>query len=198
MRFQRLLDARYTFVDVETTGLHPKYARVVEVACIVVEHRRTIAGFETLIDPGFPIPRHATEIHGITDACVFGKPLLENVRSELSAHCDEATVVAHNAPFDLSFLPFLQCRPVVCSYRLASRVAPHAPNHKNQTLRRFFNVKDPALRGRRAHRAMADVIVTRHVFFKCLERYLAQGYRDDHAALLEFLHTPGIDLPKSA
>ncbi|MDQ6931946.1 MAG: 3'-5' exonuclease [Candidatus Eremiobacteraeota bacterium] len=116
MRLQGLEDARYAFIDVETTGFHPSYARVVELACIVVEHRQVTASLETLIDPQIPIPRFATEIHGITDARVRGKPSLEAIRDQLLAQCREATVVAHNAPFDLSFLPFLRSRPIACSY----------------------------------------------------------------------------------
>lgn len=190
MRAQQLPNARYAFVDVETTGFHPSYARVVEVACLVVERRRTVTSFETLVDPHVHIPGFATEIHGITDACVRGKPSLNAIRRQLLAHCIGATVVAHNAPFDLNFLPFLRCRPVACSYRLAARLVPEARNHKNQTLRRFFQVKDPALQGRRPHRAMADAVVTRHVFYACLDRYLNRGFEDDLNALLRFLRTP--------
>ena len=36
-------------------------------------------------------------------------------------------------------------------------------------------------------RALADVIVTRHVFFHCLERYVAAGYDDRIEALFDFL-----------
>ena len=122
----QLTNARYAFVDVETTGFHPSYARVVEVACIVVERRDIIARFETLIDPKMSIPRFATAIHGITDASVCGKPSLGAVQQQLLRYCGDATVVAHNACFDLSFLPFLRCRPVACTYQLAARIAPEA------------------------------------------------------------------------
>ena len=189
MHSQGLRDARYAFVDVETTGFYPGYARVVEVACIVVERRNIVASFETLVDPRIPIPAFATEIHGITDASVRGKPSLEAIEDQLVTQCRGAIVVAHNASFDLSFLPFLRYRPVACSYRLAARVVPEAPNHKNQTLRRFFRVKDPDLEGRRPHRAMADAIVTRHVFYACLDRYLSRGFKDDSSALINFLRT---------
>ena len=64
---------------------------------------------------------------------------------------------------------------------------PEAPNHKNETLGQFFGVCDPLLDGRRAHRALADVIVTRHVFFRCLERYVAEGHEDNLEALFDFL-----------
>jgi DNA polymerase III epsilon subunit-like protein len=61
----------------------------------------------------------------------------------------------------------------------------------------FFGVSDPQLDGRHPHRALADVIVTRHVFFHCIERYLAQGNDDSLEALFDFLQ-PKYQLDQSA
>lgn len=181
-----LLSRRYAFVDVETTGFSPASCSVVEVACLLVERGCLVAAFETLINPEQPIPWHATAVHGITDWDVAAKPPLEDVAGFVESMCDGAIVVAHNAGFDLGFLPFLRKYPSLCSYRLAARVVPEAPNHQNQTLRRFFNVKDPALKSRSAHRALADAVVTRHVFFACLHRYLGAGLPDNLRSLIAF------------
>ena len=182
--------ARYAFIDVETTGFSPQNDAVVEVACQIVEDGNVVDAFETLIDPQIPIPLYATRVHGITDDCVAAKPRLWEVREYLDLLCSDAIIVAHNARFDLSFLPFLAGLPSLCSWRFAERVVPFAPNYKNQTLRAYFGVTDPDLEGRTAHRAMSDVIVTRHVFFRCLDRYKALGEPDDIAALLRFMHSP--------
>ena len=179
--------ARFAFVDVETTGIDASTCAVVEVAVQIVEAGSVVATFESLVDPGSPIPPVATAIHGIDDRMVSGKPRLRELVPELLELCGGAVVVAHNAAFDRRFLPFLAGHPSACSWRLASRVVPEAPNHKNQTLRNFFGVRDPKLLGRRAHRALADVIVTRHVFFHCLERYVAAGHEDNLEALFDFL-----------
>ncbi|MDQ6929211.1 MAG: 3'-5' exonuclease [Candidatus Eremiobacteraeota bacterium] len=182
-----LAEATFAFLDVETTGISPTTCAVVEVACMVVRAGRTVAAFETLIDPVMRIPPFATSIHGISNACVAGAPRLDEVLPHLQLLVRSAVIVAHNARFDLGFLPSLRFRPVACSWRLAVKVCTDAPNHKNQTLRRFFNIDPPELRGRFAHRAMADVIVTRHVFDACLERYaqMERGTRVED--LLEFL-----------
>jgi DNA polymerase-3 subunit epsilon len=184
-----LRSTRFAFVDVETTGIDPSAAAVVEVAVQVVDRGRVVATFESLVDPGHAIPPFVTAIHGIDDAMVRGRPRLGELVPGLVELCGGAVLVAHNAAFDRRFLPFLAHRPAVCSWRLASRVVPEAPNHKNQTLGAFFGVRDAALRGRRPHRALADVIVTRHVFFHCLDRYLAAGHPDELAALQDFLAT---------
>lgn len=188
---------RFAFVDVETTGIDAATSAVVEVACQVVDAGRVVATFESLVDPCRPIPPFVTGIHGIDDGMVRGKPVLGELVPALLELCDGAVIVAHNAAFDRRFLPFLAGHPSACSWRLASRVVPEAPNHKNQTLRSFFGVRDPKLLGRRPHRALADVIVTRHVFFHCIERYLAAGYDDDIEALFDFLE-PSYKRAKSA
>jgi DNA polymerase-3 subunit epsilon len=182
-----LRSTRFAFVDVETTGIDPATSAVVEVACQVVDRGRVVATFESLVDPGMPIPPFVTAIHGIDDAMVAGQPRLGQLIPALTELCAGAVLVAHNAAFDRRFLPFLAQRPSVCSWRLATRVVPEAPNHKNQTLRAFFGVNDGKLRGRRPHRALADVIVTRHVFFHCIDRYLAAGNPDDIVALRTFV-----------
>jgi exodeoxyribonuclease X len=82
-------------------------------------------------------------------------------------------VVAHNARFDLGFLPFLADRPVVCSMRLAMRVLPDAPNYKNQVLRYYLDIDAELGGGAIAHRARGDVRVTSRILAVCLQRYLA-------------------------
>jgi DNA polymerase III alpha subunit (gram-positive type) len=174
-----LREVTFAVVDVETTGIDPVLDRVVEVACALVRDGREIEAFSTLIDPGRPIPAVASAVHHITNHQVRGAPTLEDVRPKLVAMCAEAVVVAHNARFDLAFLPFLASRPVLCAMRLAMRVLPDAPNYKNQVLRYYLDV-DAFMGGEAiAHRARGDVQVTSRVLTICLERYLAEGGADD-------------------
>jgi len=162
---------RYAVVDVETTGFSPTSDRVVEVACVVIQDGRVERRWSSLVDPERPIPWRASEIHGITDEDVAQAPSFAEVERELITLCSGATVVAHNASFDLSFLTTLQAQPHLCTLALARRAFPHAPNHKNQTLRRYLEIdRDPMLRGLAAHRALADALVTAAILLRCLAR----------------------------
>lgn len=180
----RLTDATFAFIDVETTGLSPSSDAVVEVACLVTCAGREVEAFSTLVNPGRPIPPPASAVHGIMDADVIGAPPLAQVVPKLRTLCESAVIVAHNARFDLGFLPHLADRPTICSMRLAQMLLPEAPNHKNQGLRQYLGVSDPRLSGTAAHRALADVIVTHLIFRECLNRHLAAGGADDVAALI--------------
>jgi DNA polymerase III epsilon subunit-like protein len=165
------METRYAIVDVETTGFSPRDDRVVEVACLLVDARfRELASFATLVDPGRPIPPHATAVHGIRDCDVTGAPTLDSLASWLRALTAGATVVAHNATFDRRFLTCLEDREWLCTLRLARRAFPDAPAYGNQVLRRYLGVDDPRLAGRAAHRAFADVLVTAGVLRACSSR----------------------------
>jgi exodeoxyribonuclease X len=186
----RLRDATFAVVDVETTGIDPAVDGVVEVACTLVRNGSELESFSSLIDPGRPIPAVASAVHHITNEHVRGAPSLGDVRPKLAALCLGAVVVAHNARFDLGFLPFLAQRPVLCSMRLAMRVLPDAPTYKNQVLRYHLNV-DATLHGEAiAHRARGDVQVTSRILTICLERYLAAGGADDTDHMVREIAAP--------
>jgi DNA polymerase III epsilon subunit-like protein len=163
------MTTRYAIVDVETTGFSPREDRVVEVACVVIDARlREIGTFASLVDPGRPIPPYATAVHGIRDRDVVGAPALEALAPRLRALTAGATVVAHNVAFDRRFLTCLEDREWLCTLRLARRVFPRAPAYANQALRDYLGIDDPRLRGRAAHRAFADALVTAGVLRACL------------------------------
>lgn len=168
---------RYAIIDVETTGFSPISDRVVEAACVLVQDGAIVSTWSSLVNPERPIPEYASRVHGITDADVAGAPRFERVQRELYALCEGATVVAHNAPFDLGFLPLLAPLPSLCTLQLARRRFPNAPNHKNQTLRAYLRIDD-LLRACHAelveacalqpHRALGDALVTAGILLRCL------------------------------
>ena len=46
----------YTVLDLETTGLDPKRELIIEYAAVKVRGGKVVDTFQTLCDPGFPIP----------------------------------------------------------------------------------------------------------------------------------------------
>ncbi len=187
---RRFSDTLFAFVDVETTGFDPRNDRVVEVACVLTRGARRIDSFSTLVDPELPIPATASAVHHLTDDCVQHAPRLETVAPRLRALTAGAIVVAHNAQFDLGFLPFLRERPTLCSMRFAQMALPDAPNYKNQVLRYHLGIRDAALTGTNAHRALGDALVTSLVFAECVRRYLTAGGLDDVPAAIQAAMQP--------
>ena len=87
--------------------------------------------FEHLIDPGRPIPRESTEVHGIDDAMVKGHKDIAPVLAAFSRFAHETVLVGHNAAFDMRFFQIkegptgVQLRmPVLDTMLLSSVVHP--------------------------------------------------------------------------
>src|SRR5262245_45409518 len=62
----------FVVVDVETTGIDPKAADLVEIAAVKVKDGAISDRWSTLVNPGRPIVGH--QLHGLTDSDVQGAP----------------------------------------------------------------------------------------------------------------------------
>jgi DNA polymerase III epsilon subunit family exonuclease len=102
--------SKTTFVvlDLETSGASPKTgSAITEIGAVKVCGGQVLGTFKTFVNPGTPLPPFITELTGITDEMLIGAPRIESVLPLLFEFLgsDKSTVfVAHNAPFDLSFL----------------------------------------------------------------------------------------------
>lgn len=110
----------FTFVDVETTGLHAAMGdRVCEIALLRVEREREVARFESLVYPSRPMTPGATTVNGITDAMLVDAPVFAGLIPRIQALLHHSVFVAHNAPFDVGFLRH--------EFRLAGQQFPDLP-----------------------------------------------------------------------
>jgi DNA polymerase-3 subunit epsilon len=166
-------EERYCVIDVETTGFSPAADRVVEIGCAEVYGDQVVARWSTLVNPGRGIPAEATAIHGITDTMVACAPSLKAALKHARRLCRGRIVAAHSARFDLSFVGPSVAAQALCTMRLARAVFPEAPNHKNQTLRRFLDIDGRAGESFSIHRALGDALVTAHILIACRSRYAA-------------------------
>lgn len=95
----------YTVLDVETTGLHPALGDAIcEIALVCVREGRIVREYQRLVNPGRPISPEAYAVNRISAAMLEGAPLFYQIATEVLSCLEGSVVVAHNAPFDLSFL----------------------------------------------------------------------------------------------
>lgn len=163
----------YVIFDVETTGMKAEEGHgIVELAAQRVHDRQVVDVFDTIVNPGVNIDKEAEAVHGLSNEQVLkeGRLLLEVIPSFV-LFSNGATLVAHNIGFDLSFinnhlkdlkLPTLT-NPILDTLELArGKVA--VASYSLSYLARHFNIPQP-----KAHRALADVDVTRQLLFKLLD-----------------------------
>ena len=95
----------FSVLDTETTGLSPKSGdRICEIGVVRVRDGRPVAHFQTLVDPGIPMPPMASNVNGITDEMVADAPLFSGVAEEFYRFVGNDVLAMYNAPFDMKFI----------------------------------------------------------------------------------------------
>ncbi len=179
-----LAETTFVVLDLETSGGSPNLgAHITEIGAVKIRGGEIIGKFQTFVNPGTPIPYFITELTGITDEMVFDSPsinetfptLLEFLGSE-----HETVFVAHNAPFDLSFLKAAAVMHeypwpkfvVIDTAKFARRVLSReeVADCKLGTLANFFNATVSP-----THRALDDALATVDVLHGLIDRVGSLG-----------------------
>jgi len=178
--------AQTTFVvlDLETSGGAPHLgAHITEIGAVKVRGGEVLGKFQTFINPGTRIPGFITALTGITDEMVSSSPRIAEVFPillEFFGSESETVFVAHNAPFDLSFLKAAATSSeyrwpkfiVIDTAKLARQVLSRdeVVNCKLATLAEFFNTTVSP-----THRALDDALATVDVLHALLGRVGSLG-----------------------
>lgn len=169
-----LSEVTFVVLDLETTGASPRDCSITEVGAVKVRGGACLGTFDTLVNPGVPLPDLITVLTGITEAMVIPAPPIEEVLPPLLEFIGGAVIVGHNIRFDISFLDaaltthgyatLAQRR--VDTIGLARRlVRDEVADLKLGTLARHLRVSvEPC------HRAFADAAATTEVLHALLER----------------------------
>ena len=97
---------KYIVLDTETTGLEVKQGhRVIEIGAVLLNDRKKSEDhFHSYLNPSRLIDEEASKVHGITNQDLEDKPSFDEIAEEFINFIEGATLVIHNAPFDLGFL----------------------------------------------------------------------------------------------
>lgn len=161
---------RFALVDIETTGSHAKGHGITEIAIIITDGQQELERWETLVDPGLPIPLHITRLTGIDNDMVEKAPPFHQIADELREWLSDAVFVAHNVGFDYSFIrghyEFLGQTwksPKLCTVRMARRLLPGHGSYSLGNLCRDLEIENDA-----RHRAMGDCAAMLELFHRMM------------------------------
>ena len=174
-----LVDSTFVILDLETSGASPTTgAAITEIGAIKVKGGAELARFNSLVNPNISLPSYITELTGINDAMLANQPKINEVLPEFLDFLgtkNDSVLVAHNAPFDLSFLRHSASHTkvqwpgykVIDTVGFARKVVEkfEVGNYKLSTLAQYFKTQTSP-----SHRAMADVEATVDIFHKLIER----------------------------
>jgi DNA polymerase-3 subunit epsilon len=169
----------FVAIDLETTGLDAGRDAVVAVAIVPFRGGEPIGGYETLVNPGRPIPPASTRIHGITDEMVMTAPRLVDVLDEIEVLCGSHVVVGHGVAFDLAILERVRRshhRPpllntALCTMRLAAALHPG----RVVTLESLAGRLGVPVLGR--HTARGDALIAGAMMLGLLPELARRGHR---------------------
>ena len=97
---------KYIILDTETTGLEVLQGhRIIEIGAVLLNDRKkTEEHFHTYLNPSRLIDEEASKVHGIMNEDLEDKPDFSEIAEEFLEFVDGATLVIHNASFDIGFL----------------------------------------------------------------------------------------------
>jgi DNA polymerase-3 subunit epsilon len=164
-----LAEVTFVVVDLETTGGSASDCAITEIGAVKVRGGEVLGEFQTLVNPGTPIPAFISVLTGITDAMVAEAPRADAAVSAFLEFAAGSVLVAHNAGFDITFLKAATAAmgrewprfPVLDTVHLARQLVTRdeAPNHRLASLAQLFGASTvPDHRALHDARATVDVL----------------------------------------
>jgi DNA polymerase-3 subunit epsilon len=162
---------RKIVLDTETTGLDPRKGhRIIEIAAIALEGRKVSKRhFHHYLDPEREVDEEAARVHGFTWDMLKGRAKFADIAASFLEFVDGAELMAHNAPFDMSFinnelrllgLPPLE-NPVVDTLKMAREMHPGKKNGLDALCSRY----EIDNTHRTLHGALLDTELLAEVYF---------------------------------
>lgn len=169
-------------IDLETTGLDPQTARVVEIGAVRCTRGRVSEddGFETLLSGGGQLSPDIERLTGIQNRQFEGQPTFAEAYPKFVEFCGDHVLIGHSIGFDLALLR-RECQlagirwhqPRVLDTRLLAKIAaPRLPEHSLEALASWLQLELGA-----RHRARADAISAARVFYALLPKLREGGIR---------------------
>ena len=162
------------FFDLETTGINVINDRIVEIAVLKLLPNGNKEGKTWLVNPEMPIPKGASDVHGITDDKVKDAPNFKALSTKIYAFMKDCDWAGFNSDrFDI---------PLIAEEFMRAEVDFDLKNHKTIDVQTIFHKMEQRTLSAafkfycdkeliNAHSAMADTDATYEVLLAQVDRY---------------------------
>lgn len=166
---------REIVLDTETTGFEPETGdRIVEIGGVeLFNHVPTGRHYHQYINPERDMPEEAFGVHGLSSEFLSDKPKFAEIGDAFLEFVDGATLVIHNAPFDMKFLnaelrwmgrPPMPMEQAIDTVAMARKKFPGSPASLDALCRRFA-IDNSA---RTLHGALLDSEILAEVYLELI------------------------------
>ena len=172
-------NARFAFLDIETTGLSPWFGdRICQIAVVLTEGKRIKTTLDLILNPEHEISPAAFHINKLDEEKLSAAPRFEDVTKQLEALLNDSVIVCHNAQFDLQFLDNeyhkLGLRveyPNLIDTLVLAREYFDLPSYTLGYLAEAFNLSNRL----QTSRAMSDALAAKNIFFTMMDALKPNG-----------------------
>ena len=166
------------FIDLATTGINVSTDRIVELAIVKIMPDASKQIKRKLVNPEMPIPKAATEVHGITDEMVHQAPTFKQIANEVKQFIEGADLAGYNSNrFDI---------PMLNEEFLRAGMSVNLENRKLLDVQKVFHMMEQRTLSAAykfycnknledAHSAEADASATWEILEAQLEKYPMLG-----------------------
>lgn len=165
--------ARFSVVDLETTGLDPHRNEIISFASVPVEGGRVVVSdvHTAIVQPGRMPEAETIRIHGLRPSDLAGAPALADAIEPIIESLTGRVVVAHSAWVERAFLGaalhgvgLRLAEPVLDTAGLASHLLGASANGEEQSLELSDTARRLGLPVHRRHHADGDALTTAQLF----------------------------------
>jgi exonuclease, DNA polymerase III, epsilon subunit family len=162
----------YVVFDIETTGLNPKYEKIIELGAAKVRDGKVTDTFSTFVNPGKGLPERITELTGIYDTDVINALYIEDVLDLFIDFAGDDILLGHNLIFDYSFVKKAAVnqkkkfdRIGIDTLRIARRFLAGLESKSLGSLCEYYQIQ------LQAHRALNDALATHELYQRLVKDF---------------------------
>jgi DNA polymerase-3 subunit epsilon len=172
-------NARFAFLDIETTGLSPWFGdRICQIAVVITEGKRIKSTVDLILNPERELSPAASHVNGLDESKLSAAPKFAEITDQLEALLKDAVIVCHNAKFDIQFLDNEYRKlgrsveyPNLIDTLLLARDNFDMDSYSLQFLADAFHVS----KSLQESHAMTDAMTAKNIFFAMMDALKTNG-----------------------